>query len=71
MYVAQVDTEATFSVVATEAVSTHPATTLMSGSYAVAPDDQRVLVMETGTGREGELILVQNFFEELKARVGR
>ena len=71
LYVAEVDTKETFSVVATEAISIHPATTFFGGSYAVAPDNQRLLVMETGPGREGELILVQNFFEELKARVGR
>ncbi|MEE8478228.1 MAG: hypothetical protein V3S19_07640, partial [Gemmatimonadales bacterium] len=44
--------------------------------YAVSPDDQRfVMVRVTGTGigdeaASAELILVENFLEELKARVG-
>ncbi len=69
VYVTEVDTEAAFSVVATEAISTHPAATFFSGSYAVAPDNQRLLIMETGESEEGQLILVQNFFEVLKERV--
>ncbi len=71
VYVAEVDTEAAFSVVATQAISTHPATTFLGGSYAVAPDNQRLLIMETGESEGGQLILVQNFFEVLKERVGR
>lgn len=71
VYVAEVDTEAGFSVVATEVISTHAGYSFLGGTYAVAPDDQRLLVMEAGTREEGEIILVQNFFEELKARVGR
>ena len=34
---------------------------------AVTRDGRRVLVMETGSQSQGELVLVQNFFEELKA----
>ena len=45
-----------------------------STSYLVTGDDQRFLMARVaGTGEEqdqGELILVQNFFEELKERVG-
>jgi len=41
-------------------------------NYDVAPDGEHFVLMRTGTdegGRAGRLILVENFFEELKARV--
>jgi hypothetical protein len=38
--------------------------------YAVAPDDQRFLMIKMPPNTEGELIVVENFFEELKAKVG-
>ena len=40
----------------------------------MAPDDRRFLTIEaagSSAAGAGELILVQNFFEELKAKVGR
>ena len=42
--------------------------------YDVAPDDRRFLTVEAAGSAAtgvGELILVQNFFEELKAKVGK
>jgi hypothetical protein len=42
--------------------------------YDVAPDDRRFLTIEaagSSAAGAGELILVQHFFEELKAKVGR
>ena len=40
--------------------------------YDVAPDDQRFVVIQERTGGEtGELIVVENWLEELKAKVGR
>ena len=44
------------------------------GWYSVSPDGQRILAVRPATidgedAVEPELILVQNFFEELKARV--
>ncbi len=38
-------------------------------AFDVAPDDPRLLVLEAGTREEGEMILLQNFFEELKAKL--
>ncbi len=40
--------------------------------YDVTPDDQRFVMIRNFVGEEtGELIVVENFFEELKAKVGR
>ena len=39
--------------------------------YDVTPDDQRFVMIRNLGGQEaGELIVVENFFEELKAKVG-
>jgi hypothetical protein len=39
--------------------------------YDVTPDDQRfVMIRNRGAEEVGELIVVENFFEELKAQVG-
>ncbi len=39
--------------------------------YDVTPDDQRfVMIRNLGGQDAGELIVVENFFEELKAKVG-
>ena len=39
--------------------------------YDVNPDDERfMMIRPVGGGAQSELILVQNFFEELRARVG-
>ncbi len=41
------------------------------GSYDIASDDQRFVMMRSrGVGQASELIVVENFFEELKERVG-
>ena len=41
-------------------------------AYDVMADDQRFLMIRLGgSGYVGDLIMVQNFFEELKAKVGR
>jgi hypothetical protein len=38
----------------------------------VSPDDQRfVMIRNRGAEEVGELIVVENFFEELKAKVGK
>ena len=40
--------------------------------YDVTADDERfVMIRLSGSGEAGELIVVENFFEELKAKVGR
>jgi hypothetical protein len=38
-------------------------------SYDLTPDDQLFLMIRRNIQTEGELILVQNFFEELKEKV--
>ncbi len=38
--------------------------------YEVTPDDQRFVMIRTLGGQASELIVVENFFEELKAKVG-
>ncbi len=38
--------------------------------YDVAPDGQRFVMIRNPRAEEGELIVVENFFEELKAKVG-
>ncbi len=41
-------------------------------NYDVAPDDQRFVMIRSLEGADaGELIVVENFFEDLKAQVGR
>ncbi len=41
------------------------------GNYGVTADAQRfVMIRLGGSGDAGELIVVENFFEELKAKVG-
>ena len=43
-----------------------------AGVYDVSPDDKRFLLVRGATGGVGtELVVVQNWFEELKGRVGR
>jgi hypothetical protein len=39
--------------------------------YDVTPDDQRFVMLRMENEMRDELILVKNFFEELKAKVGR
>ncbi len=45
---------------------------LFNRRYDVTPDDQRFVMIRNLGGQEeaGELIVVENFFEELKAKVG-
>jgi hypothetical protein len=38
--------------------------------YNLSPDDQRFILSRRGTGSGGEIVLVLNWFEELKARAG-
>ncbi len=38
--------------------------------YDVTPDDQRFVMIRNRVADEGELIVVENLFEELKAKVG-
>ncbi len=46
-------------------------TNLFHRMYDVTPDDQRfVMLRRLGGVNVGELIVVENFFEELKAKVG-
>ena len=43
-----------------------------AGIYDVSPDDKRFVMVRAATGGQGtELVVVQNWFEELKGRVGR
>ncbi len=76
---ARIDTRTGFRVVATQDIpwpSPVPpvSTDVAGGWYDISPDDRRILAVRPATtvGEvtvEPELILVQNFFEELKARV--
>src|SRR5688500_16438835 len=51
---------------------TRYATNVVYQQYAVAPDDRRfVMVRATEANRADQLIVVENFFEVLRARVGR
>jgi serine/threonine-protein kinase len=68
--VAPVDTEGSFSLGTPTAISTYVAWPLQTRLFTVAPGEQRVLVMEAESAVAGELILVQNFFEELRVKVG-
>jgi serine/threonine-protein kinase len=70
VHVAPVDTEGSFSLGTPTAISTYVAWPLQARLYTVAPGEQQMLVMEAESGTFGELILVQNFFEELKRKVG-
>ncbi len=39
--------------------------------YDIAPDDRRfVMIRERGADRPATMVVVENFFEELKAKVG-
>jgi len=77
--VARIDTRAGFRVAGTREIlwpfPVPPVSTDVAGGwYDLSPDDQRILAVRPATtiGQvtvEPELILVQNFFEELKARV--
>jgi serine/threonine-protein kinase len=75
---AQIETLPSFRVVSQQSLFRFPAglaPVIVRGWYDVSPDDQRFLMarpVQFGGDDEGsqiELILVQNFFEELKARV--
>jgi serine/threonine-protein kinase len=44
---------------------------LVQRNYAVSHDDQRFVMLKRAGGSGSELVLVLNFFEELKQRVGR
>ena len=39
-------------------------------AFVVTPDDRRFVMVRGRGGETGELNFVQNFFEELKAKVG-
>jgi eukaryotic-like serine/threonine-protein kinase len=75
---AQIQTSPSFRVVSTESLFRYPPGVIPSrarGWYDVSPDGQRFLMArptQFGTSSEDrpvELILVENFFKELKARV--
>ena len=72
MVAVPVETEPTFSVGQPEVL--FPATEFRSNAehpqYDVTPDDQRfIMIRQIGEDVTGKLILVQNFFEELKRLV--
>jgi len=76
--VARIDTREGFRVVSTAEIQwpapVPPITTFVAGGwYDVAPDGRRILAVRPATVGEAavepELVLVQNFFEELKERV--
>jgi len=73
MVAVRVGTEPTFSAGPTSVL--FPVTEYLADfrhrQYDVSPDDQRFIMLRPVGGDAGrELILVQNFFEELRARVG-
>ncbi|UCD25598.1 MAG: protein kinase [Gemmatimonadota bacterium] len=45
--------------------------TFNHAAYAVAPGDERFLMIKVPDGAEGELIAVEHFFTELREKVGR
>ena len=70
LMVARVQTDPTFSVLETTALFSlddYPSTDLRT-NYDVSADDQRFLMIRTDVG--AELVVVLNFFEDLKERVG-
>jgi len=71
VFSAKVVAGAEFSVVETEAISTHRSAAFApTRLYAVTPDDQRLLVMETIPQEESEVVLVQNFYTVLQQMFG-
>jgi serine/threonine-protein kinase len=73
LVVATVQTTPTFALVSEQALFPAGAYRLENNhrAYDVAADDQRFLMIRLGgTGGSGELVLVENWFEDLKARVG-
>ena len=73
MVAVTVQTARTFAVVSERALFPAGAYRLENNhrAYDVAADDRRfVMIRLGGTGGGGELILVENWFEDLKARVG-
>jgi serine/threonine-protein kinase len=75
---AQVDTDSGFQVGEKETLFTFPTGSRISTTntlYGVAPDDQRFLMArdyggESQESSESRFVLVNNFFEELRERVG-
>jgi len=43
----------------------------LNRSYAVSPDDRSFLFLRHKPGAQSQLIIVTNWFEELKAKVGK
>ncbi len=77
MMVATIEVEPTFSVTGVEELFELPSGALIgsgTGSYDVTLDDQRFVMAldlqtQAASGETPDMVLVQNFFEELKARV--
>ena len=67
LHVAQIRTDDGFSVASQEVISTHPMSFGFARLFVMHPSGERLLVMEQGATEGGQLVLVQNFFEELKA----
>jgi Tol biopolymer transport system component len=74
MVAAQITTQPTFAV-ARQAVLFPGSAFLIDAAhrlYDVSPDDRRFLMIrQRGGGERADLILVQNWFEDLRAKVGR
>ncbi len=73
MVAVEVHTGATFSVGTSRVLFANRDYVLggLHPAYDVAPDDNRFLMIRVLPGEEDRrMILVQNFFEELKAKVG-
>jgi serine/threonine-protein kinase len=69
----RVETAPTFSAGATSVLfsATEYLTNVNHRQYDVTPDGERfIMVRPVGDCAQGALIVVENFFEELKARVG-
>jgi len=65
VFSAKVVAGAEFSVVETQEISTYLAGFTPTSVYAVTPDDQRLLIIQTVGFEESEVVLVQNFYTEL------
>jgi len=76
MVAAEVETKSGFQAVGLETLFTLPEGTVLSANsdfYDITSDDQRFLMARAYGETEGsarQLILIQNFFEELKERMG-
>ena len=67
LYAARINTEPSFSVLSRQPVLVG---TYLAESWDLHPEGDRIVAVEGGDSSRGRVILIQNWFEELKARVG-